>query len=175
MRQTIYKAIGLAVLLGIGSTAGEIPKASAGVDVGLSINLGFPMPQGMIMTPSGVYFVSNPGTDVFFYGGYWWAPRGDIWYRASDYNGGWVVVGPRVVPAQVIHVYHEPNYRVVYRERGHMIPYGQWKARGGHHERTVERSEMKFEGGGKLKQDKPMKSEGRGWKGEKGGHGKHGR
>lgn len=175
MRQTLCRTIGLVAVLGVGIVCGDVHKASADVDVGLSINLGFPMPQGLVVTPEGVSFVSNPGVNVFFYGGYWWAPRGGVWYRASDYNGGWVFVEPRTVPAQVIRVYQEPNYRVVYRERGRHMPYGEWKTRGGHQEKAVERGEIRLHEGGKLRFDKPMKDEGRGWKGERGGHGKHGK
>lgn len=166
MSRTIYKAVGLAAILGIAVSVGGAQKAAAGVDV--SINLGFPIPQEVILVPGGVYYVSDPGVNAFFYAGYWWAPRGGVWYRASDYSGGWVVVEPRYVPPSVIRVYQEPNYRVVYKEKGRPIPYGQWKGRGySPPERTVERG-VKSDDGGKAKMTTPAKQDGGKGKGKKG-------
>ncbi len=53
---------------------------------------------------SQVYFVPDPQIDVFFYGGYWWSPRGENWYRARAYNGPWGVVERNRVPRAVIYV-----------------------------------------------------------------------
>lgn len=105
--------------------------APATAEVNVNINLGPPVvvaePPAVALIPGfGVYFVPGVEVDLFFYGGYWWSPRGDRWYRARGYNGPWVVVGRRAVPAQVIRV--PRDYRGRYKKAKH-VPYGQWKKR----------------------------------------------
>ena len=102
--------------------------ARAGVNV--NINLGpppivAPAPPAVVMIPqSQVYFVPDPQIDVFFYGGYWWSPRGENWYRARAYNGPWGVIERNRVPRAVIYV--PQDYRARYERERH-VPYGQWK------------------------------------------------
>ena len=104
----------------------EIARA----EVSVSINLGPPpivvsAPPGVVMIPgSQVHFVPDPQIDVFFYGGYWWSPRGDRWYRARAYDGPWGVIERHRVPRAVIYV--PRDYRVRYERERH-VPYGQWK------------------------------------------------
>jgi hypothetical protein len=103
---------------------------NAGADVHVNVNIGPPpiavaAPPEVVLVPnSDVYFVPGVDYDVFYYGGYWWSPRGDRWYRAREYNGPWGVVSQRMVPPPVYRVPHD--YRQVYRHERH-IPYGQWK------------------------------------------------
>jgi hypothetical protein len=119
-------------------------------EVRLNVNIGPPpivatAPPEVVAVPgSQVYFVPQPGPgiDVFFYGGYWWCPRGDRWYRASAYNGPWVVIKRRYVPGPVIGVPRDYRERFV-RERH--IPYGEWKRegrRGPREEHRERREEM---------------------------------
>lgn len=168
MKRAMYKLLGMIAILGSVLMSGEIKMAVAEVNVGLSVNLGFPMPQEVVLAPSGVYFVNNPGINVFFYGGYWWAPQGNLWYRSRDYNRGWVVVEPQFVPASVIHVYGVPNYQVVYKEKGRHMPYGQWKKQG-YQMKAVERGPM-FDDDHQRKFGKPMKHQKH--DGKKGKHGR---
>jgi len=108
----------------------------AGVNV--NINFGPPTvvmaePPAMVMIPrTQVYFAPDPQLDIFFYGGYWWSPQGDRWYRAQAYNGPWVFVERRYVPAPVYRV--PRDYRAIYKRERH-IPYGQWKKEARFHER----------------------------------------
>jgi len=103
-------------------------SAQAGVSV--NINLGPPPivvsePPAVVMVPgSQVHFVPDPQIDVFFFGGYWWSPRGDRWYRARAYNGPWGVIERNRVPRAVLYV--PRDYRVRYERERH-VPYGQWK------------------------------------------------
>ena len=105
-------------------------EASASVDVGINVNIGPPPivmaePPAVIAVPnSRVYFVPEPGIDIFFYAGFWWSPRGDRWYQSRHYNQGWVAVEPGSVPVSLI--YMPRDYRVMYGRERH-IPYGQWK------------------------------------------------
>lgn len=102
----------------------------ARAEVSVSINLGPPpivvsAPPAVVMIPqSQVHFVPDPGIDVFFYGGYWWSPRGERWYRARAYNGPWGVIERHRVPRAVIYV--PRDYRARYERERH-VPYGQWK------------------------------------------------
>ena len=82
-------------------------------------------PPDMVIIPrSNVYFAPGVSVDLFFYDNRWWNRRGDRWYRSDTYNGRWVAVGPRHVPAPVYRV--PMNYRTVYAHE-ERIPYGQWK------------------------------------------------
>lgn len=121
----------------------------AAADVSLSVNIGPPVvigaPSAMVMVPgTSVYFAPGFDVDIFFYGGYWWSPRGDRWYRAIDYGGPWRVVARSSVPRPVYRV--PGDYRHVYAKERH-IPYGQWKkGRGGHGRH--EKHEKRGHGGG---------------------------
>lgn len=105
-------------------------SAPARAEVSVSINIGPPpivavQPPAVVMIPgSQVHFVPDPQIDVFFYGGYWWSPRGDRWYRARAYNGPWGVIERSRVPRAVIYV--PRDYRARYERERH-VPYGQWK------------------------------------------------
>ncbi|QWV95513.1 hypothetical protein KP004_10200 [Geomonas oryzisoli] len=120
----------LVALLSIG-----LSGHTAAAEVSLSINIGPPVvigaPSAMVMVPgTRVYFAPGFDVDIFFYGGYWWSPRGDRWYRAGDYDGPWRMVSRSSVPRAVYRVPKE--YRAMYGKERH-IPYGQWKKeRGGY-------------------------------------------
>jgi hypothetical protein len=102
----------------------------APAEVHLNINIGAPPvvaaePAEIVLIPRiGVYFVPDSGTDLFFYAGFWWAPRGDRWYRSRVCNGSWIQVNRRIVPREVVRI--PRDYRVRYRKVNH-VPYGQWK------------------------------------------------
>lgn len=139
-------------------------------EVSVNINLGPPVvvvdPPHMVLVPrSQVYFDPDPRIDIFFYGGYWWSPRGDRWYRARAHNGPWGVIERRHVPRQVIGV--PGDYRRRY-EREKPIPYGQWKKQ----HRQVEKSERK-ERKREEKREKEQRKDDK--RDDRGGGGKHGR
>jgi hypothetical protein len=143
-------------------------SAPARAEVGVHINLGPPVvvvePPHMVLVPrSQVYFSPEPEVDIFFYGGYWWSPRGDRWYRARAHDGPWGVIDRRRVPRQVIVV--PRDYRTRF-ERGKQVPYGQWKKehkQWGKAERKEEKRDEK-ERKGREKNDRDDE-----------GRGKHGR
>ncbi len=139
MRKTVFGVIVLAVLLGASIGPGGIGDASAAVSV--NINIGPPPivvaepPEVVLVPRTEVYFV--PGDiDVFFFGGYWWSPRGDRWYRAKAYNGPWGIVPGRSVPASVRGVPKDFRGRFAREPR---IPYGQWKKGPKHREKEMRR------------------------------------
>lgn len=156
----------------------------ARAEVSVNINLGPPPivvaePPGIVLIPgSQVYFVPDPQIDVFFYGGYWWSPRGDRWYRSRAYNGPWGVIGRDRVPRAVI--YMPPDYRARYERERH-VPYGQWKKEHGRWDRENRKAHKRWE-----KEREQEWKRGRGDHGgddrhddrdhDRGGdHGKHGR
>jgi len=131
----------------------------ARAEVSVNINLGPPVvvaePPHLVLVPqSQVYFSPDPQVDIFFYGGYWWSPRGDRWYRATEHNGPWGVIERSRVPQEVIVV--PGDYRTRF-EREKPIPYGQWKKQ----HKQVEKAKHKEQ-----KRDKHD---------DRGGGGKHGR
>src|SRR5512139_3363556 len=123
-----FKRIFAVSLLAVAAALAVAVPAQA--EVSVNINLGPPPivvaePPALVMIPqSRVYFAPDPQVDVFFYGGYWWSPRGPQWYRAKAYNGPWVGVETYRVPKAVIYV--PRDYRTRYGHERH-VPYGQWK------------------------------------------------
>lgn len=128
MKTNIYRVFGMVVLLTPLFLPCGMRDASAGVSVNINIGpppIVLPAPPEMVMVPgSPVFFVPSLDFDVFFYGGYWWSPRGDRWYRSRAYNGPWQTINRRYIPRPVIRV--PGDYRAIY-EREPRIPYGQWK------------------------------------------------
>ena len=159
----------------------------ARAEVNVNINLGPPpivvsAPPAVVMIPqSQVYFVPDPQIDVFFYGGYWWSPRGNQWYRARQYNGPWGAIEQRRVPRAVIYV--PGDYRGRYERERH-VPYGQWKKEHAQWDRENKKShkqwEKEREKEWKKSQKEQKKDEKEQKKGDKkgdggGDHGKHGK
>ena len=120
----------------------------ARAEVSVNINIGPPPivvaePPAVVMVPqSQVYFVPDPHVDVFFYGGYWWSPRGEQWYRARAYKGPWGVMEPARVPRAVIYV--PRDYRARYERERH-VPYGQWKKEHGQWDRENRKAHKQWE------------------------------
>ncbi|MGE5190531.1 MAG: hypothetical protein ACM3NF_10780 [Gemmatimonadota bacterium] len=110
--------------------------ARSDVGVNLNINLGPPPviespPADLVLMPGiGVYFIPGISADIFFYDGYWWAPRGPRWYRAQSPRGPWAIARSRAVPPPLFRV--PRDYRAVYGRERH-VPYGQWKKEHGDH------------------------------------------
>jgi hypothetical protein len=111
-----YLLAGAAIAAAIGFSG------PARAEVSVSINLG--PPPIVVAEPPALVMIPHSQVHVFFYGGYWWSPRGERWYRARAYNGPWGVIERGRVPRAV--VYMPRDYRTRYERERH-IPYGQWK------------------------------------------------
>jgi hypothetical protein len=160
----------------------------AQAEVSVNINLGPPpivvsAPPAVVMIPgSQVHFVPDPSIDVFFYGGYWWSPRGERWYRARAYNGPWGVIERHRIPRAVI--YMPRDYRTRYERERH-VPYGQWKKdrtrwdrenRKAHKQWEKEREKERKSTEKEQRKDDQHGDRGGGRGGDRGGdHGKRGR
>ncbi|MFA4844466.1 MAG: hypothetical protein WC632_05905 [Candidatus Margulisiibacteriota bacterium] len=127
MKKCLYGLFGSVLIfaLVVGGFAG-----TAQAEVNVNINIGPPPivvsePPAVVMMPQyGIYFVPGISFDVFFYNGYWWSPRGDRWYRSSQYRGPWGIVQRSYVPGYLFKV--PKNYRAVYKNES-PINYKQWK------------------------------------------------
>jgi hypothetical protein len=102
--------------------------AEVNVNIGVNVPLPgfvFPAPPAVVLIPgSYVYAVPDVDIDIIFYGGHWYRPHGDRWYRSASYNGPWGHIGHHRVPAVIIGL--PPNYRHI--PPGHQrIPYGHLK------------------------------------------------
>ena len=81
--------------------------AEVNINVGIGIPLPpplvIPFPPPMIPIPrTYVYFPPNIDVDILFFGGYWYRPHQDHWFRARSYNGPWIFVEPHRIPRAVI-------------------------------------------------------------------------
>ena len=168
----------------IAAAIGFSEPARAEVSVGVNINLGPPPivvaepPQVVMIPHSQVHFVPDPNIDVFFYGGYWWSPRGEQWYRARAYNGPWGVIDLQRVPRSV--VYMPRDYRTRYGHE-HQVPYGQWKKERSRYDRENRKAHKQWEKEREKEWKESNKGHGMGDKhgghgdDHGGDHGKHGR
>jgi len=153
-----------------------IGAGTAGAEVNVNINLGPPPivvaePPALVMVPqSQVYFVPDPHVEVFFYSGYWWSPRGEVWYRSRAYKGPWAVVDRARVPRSVM--YMPPDYRMRY-ERERNIPYGQWKKDHDRWDRDNRKAHKKWEKEREKEWKERQKQEKKGKQGKNGNHGNH--
>ena len=144
----------------------------ARAEVSVNINIGPPPivvaePPAVVMIPqSQVHFVPDPHIDVFFYGGYWWSPRGERWYRSRAYNGPWVVIEQHRVPRSVLYV--PQDYRTRYERERH-VPYGQWKKDRARWDRENRKANKRWEKEREEEWKRSQKGHGKG--DQHGGHG----
>jgi hypothetical protein len=104
---------------------------SAGVNVNIGISIPPPPPllipgppPVMPIPRTYVYYAPTIDVDILFFGGYWYRPYRDHWFRSRSYNGPWLYLQPPHVPRVLLEL--PPGYRSLppgYRP----IPYGQFK------------------------------------------------
>jgi len=46
-------------------------------------------PHVIVLPGTDVYVVPDAREDIFFYGGWWWRPWNNRWYRSQHYDRGW--------------------------------------------------------------------------------------
>jgi len=101
---------------------------SVGSQTNLNINIGPSIvsePVDVIMIPQTQVYYSPDSFDLFFFNGFWWAPRGNHWYRSRSYSGPWGIVGHKSVPESLRRI--PKNYREISRRENH-INYKQFKS-----------------------------------------------
>ena len=132
--------IGLALIGAIFITlTWSVDPSSAGVNVHVGIGIPLPPPLVIPVPPpvvpiprTSVYFPPTIDVEILFFGGYWYRPYQDHWFRARSYNGPWVFVESHRVPHAVISL--PPDYRHIPPGYRH-IPYGQFKKNWGRWDR----------------------------------------
>ncbi|TAN37901.1 MAG: hypothetical protein EPN25_14810 [Nitrospirae bacterium] len=116
-------ALLLVMAMVIGLT-GFVSESSAGVRVGIGINLPvftFAEPPSLVVIPGTyVYAPVDADIDIVFYQGYWYRPYEGGWFRARSYNGPWrhIPRAPRVLidlPPDYRHRYRDHS-RIEYRD-----------------------------------------------------------
>jgi len=132
MRKTALTCAALCLLLATPAAAGVNLNIGIGVPVGPPVVVVAPPPPPQVMAPAPPSVVVIPGTpvyyapglnvDIFFYGGFWWTPYQNYWYRSSYYSGPWLPVQrpPRVF-------FNLPPHYRDYAVRERPIPYGQFR------------------------------------------------
>ncbi|MBU1053142.1 MAG: hypothetical protein KKC46_04835 [Proteobacteria bacterium] len=131
MKKPIFILFAFIITACVLLSAGFVLNVSAqgpSVDVHISLppppRIFIKPPEILVIPGSPVVVAPHPEVDIFFYGDYWWSPRGDRWYRSNKYDGPWKEMKHRYVPEYVRGV--PRNYRSVYKHE-HRMPYGQWK------------------------------------------------
>ena len=115
-------------------------QGAAAAEVNVNINVGPPVvavpgpPEVVAIPRTLVYFAPGADVDLFFYAGYWWTPKRGHWFRSRTYDGHWIAVPGRAVPAPILRV--PRDYRRIYGH-GHRIPYGQMKRHYARREREM--------------------------------------
>ncbi len=108
-------------LVALVAPAAALAQAHVSIQVGLPVSL----PPLVVVEP-GVRVVQDLGEEVFFVDGFYWARRGDCWYRARDHRARFTYAEPRWVPAtlfrippgQYRHWHGEYRRPYGYQERG---------------------------------------------------------
>jgi hypothetical protein len=132
--------IGLALIGAIFITlTWSVAPSSAGVNVHVGIGIPLPPPLVIPVPPpvvpiprTSVYFPPTIDVEILFFGGYWYRPYQDHWFRSRSYNGPWVFLEPHRVPRALIGL--PPDYRHIPPGYRH-IPYGQFKKNWGRWDR----------------------------------------
>jgi hypothetical protein len=89
MKKLLYGTILLALLFVFPMAA--MAQVSVRVSIPLPPLIMFPAPPVLVVIPETyVYVVPDVQEEIFFYNGWWWRPWNGRWYRARNYDRGWV-------------------------------------------------------------------------------------
>jgi hypothetical protein len=115
----------LLTLLGLSNRGFAEVNINVGINVPPPPPLVIHAPPPMFVIPrTYVYFAPEVEADIFYYHGYWYRPHKGHWYRSGSYNGRWVYIAPKKVPAALLNL--PPDFRRVPSGHQH-IPYGHLK------------------------------------------------
>jgi len=89
----------LSIALAAGLLGPSLASAQASVE--FRVELPVVLPRLVVISP-GVQVVPEVDEEVFFSDGYYWVRRDNGWYRSRSHRSGWVLVGPRYVPARLV-------------------------------------------------------------------------
>lgn len=95
----------LAVLLSLCLMTPAAAQVSIGIGLpSVSIGINLPFPELVVVPGYPVYYAPRADANLFFYDGFYWVFRNDIWYTSAWYNGPWAIVDPFYVPAFILRV-----------------------------------------------------------------------
>lgn len=77
--------------------------AAQGASVEFRVDLPAVLPRLVVVSP-GVQVVPEVDQEVFLVDGWYWVRHDNGWYRSRSHRGGWVLVGPRGVPARLVKI-----------------------------------------------------------------------
>ncbi|HWP37705.1 MAG TPA: hypothetical protein VNL18_09180 [Gemmatimonadales bacterium] len=99
------------VVMALAATLAGPAIATADVDINIGIQVGAPpppprlvvtAPPPVVVVPNtSVYYVPSVDFNLFVFSGRYYSFHNGAWFRASNYNGPWVVVDAVHVPAPV--------------------------------------------------------------------------
>ena len=96
-RMILYASLVIVALAGVPLTA----QAAVNVNIGIDL----PGPPRLVAVPtSPVMYAPAVQSNYFFFDGRYWVFTHGAWYRARGFNGPWVGVAPRFVPAPILNV-----------------------------------------------------------------------
>ena len=95
----------LAVLLSLCLVTPAAAQVSVGIGLpSVNIGINLPFPELVVVPGYPVYYAPQADANLFFYDGFYWVFRNDIWYTSGWYNGPWAVVEPFYVPVFILRV-----------------------------------------------------------------------
>lgn len=62
----------------------------------------FEVTPPLVVVSPGIQVVEDYDDEVFFTSGFYWVRRDGHWFKAKGHDGGWVLVGPKLVPAGLV-------------------------------------------------------------------------
>ena len=77
--------------------------AEAGTYVASESSVVYDDSPTLVAVEPGVWVMSRQPTAVYYVNDGYWTNRGGIWYRSSDWNGGWASVNANIVPVTIVH------------------------------------------------------------------------
>jgi hypothetical protein len=111
---------GILLLTLLLTIAASLWPAASGAH-GLDINITIGAPPALVVIPgTPVYYAPTVPANYFFYGGQYYLFANNAWFVATAYNGPWLAVPIKQVPAPILAI------PVQY----YKIPPGHWKKHG---------------------------------------------
>ncbi len=106
MRKQSIKIILIGTVLAVCMGLADAGLAEVNVNIGIGVPpVVIAAPPAVVLIPSTyVYFVPDVEVDIFFYHGYWYRPHHGHYYRATSYDGPWVILAPKAVPKAIMYV-----------------------------------------------------------------------
>ena len=111
--------IGAIFLVSLGFPGRGVARVSIDIQVGPPPLVISGPPEVVVIPGTYVYFVPGIETDLFFYGGYWFRPHEERWFRSENYNGPWIYIARENVLDVLFHLPRDYRAMSGYRH----IPY----------------------------------------------------